>query len=100
MYYYPVLTITPTYFDRHRGFAMGAVLAGSGVGGVVMALVLQNFLDKYGVAWALRILGIWNFVIGIGVASVIKERHTGGNGRRSTMPNQALLRKGTFWYQV
>ncbi|KAK7464994.1 hypothetical protein VKT23_006203 [Stygiomarasmius scandens] len=101
MYYYPIMTLAPTYFDRHRGFAMGVILAGSGVGGLVMALVLQNLLDKYGIGWALRVLGIWNFVVGIGVASVVRARDTSGssNGRSSTLPNKSLMKKGTFWYQ-
>ncbi|THV04392.1 MFS general substrate transporter [Dendrothele bispora CBS 962.96] len=107
MYYYPLITLAPTYFDRHRGFAMGVILAGSGVGGLVMALVLQNLLDRYGIAWALRILGVWNFMVGIGVATVVRgqrQRGENGNGAAgagggSSMPNRSLMRRGTFWYQ-
>ncbi|THV04397.1 MFS general substrate transporter [Dendrothele bispora CBS 962.96] len=104
MYYYPLITLAPTYFDRHRGFAMGVILAGSGVGGLVMALVLQNLLDRYGIAWALRILGVWNFMVGIGVATVVRgqrQRGENGNGAAgagggSSMPNRSLMRRGTF----
>ncbi|THU82127.1 MFS general substrate transporter [Dendrothele bispora CBS 962.96] len=107
MYYYPLMTLAPTYFDRHRGFAMGLILAGSGVGGLVMALVLQNLLDRYGIGWALRILGVWNFVVGVGVAMVVRGQRQsggenangGGNGGGSSMPNKSLMRRGTFWYQ-
>lgn len=42
MFYFPIMSITPVYFDRHRGFAMGAILAGSGVGGIVMGKYLQS----------------------------------------------------------
>ncbi|KAF5334178.1 hypothetical protein D9758_014827 [Tetrapyrgos nigripes] len=101
MYYYPLITFAPMYFDRHRGFAMGTILAGSGVGGLVMALVLQHLLDKYGIGWSLRILGIWNLAVGVGVASVVRGKDSGGggNGRSSTLPNKSLMRRGTFWYQ-
>ncbi|THU88506.1 MFS general substrate transporter [Dendrothele bispora CBS 962.96] len=102
MYYYPLMTLAPTYFDRHRGFAMGLILAGSGVGGLVMALVLQNLLDQYGIGWALRILGVWNFVVGVGVAMVVRgQRQSGGESGNggSSMPNKSLMRRGTFWYQ-
>lgn len=36
MFYFPIMSTAPVYFDRHRGFAMGVILAGSGVGGVVI----------------------------------------------------------------
>ncbi|KAF5383380.1 hypothetical protein D9757_008389 [Collybiopsis confluens] len=107
MYYFPLLSIAPTYFDRHRGFAMGFILAGSGIGGLVMALVLQFLLDHYGVQWALRILGIWNLVVAIPVSLVVKQRPgygqssqgSGAASRIRSTVNSTLLRKGTFWYQ-
>ncbi|KAF8890076.1 major facilitator superfamily domain-containing protein [Infundibulicybe gibba] len=86
MYYFPIMSITPVYFDRHRGFAMGVILAGSGVGGLVIAPVLQLLLDKHGVHWALRILAIWNL--------------PGFNGVRRTRVNMGLVKRGTFLYQV
>ncbi|KAJ3899776.1 MFS general substrate transporter [Lentinula edodes] len=108
MYYFPLMTLAPIYFDRHRGFAMGTILAGSGVGGLVMALVLQFLLDHYGIQWALRILGVWNLAVAVPVSMVIRHRVGYGLGLQSqrasqnrarTMVNNALLRKGTFWYQ-
>ncbi|KAJ3838249.1 MFS general substrate transporter [Lentinula raphanica] len=107
MYYFPLMTLAPTYFDRHRGFAMGMILAGSGVGGLVMALVLQFLLDHYGIQWALRILGIWNLAVAIPVSMVVRHRPgfgfgsqalRGTNRARATI-NKALLKRGTFWYQ-
>ncbi len=105
MYYFPIISITPIYFDRHRAFAMGFVLAGSGLGGLVMALVLQFLLDHYGIHWALRILGIWNLAVAIPVSLVVKHRPGFGVGRTSTDRARTritgpLLRKWTFWYQV
>lgn len=109
MYYFPLMTLAPIYFDRHRGFAMGTILAGSGVGGLVMALVLQFLLDHYGIQWALRILGVWNLAVAIPVSMVVRhrvgyglgaQRQRGSQNRTRTMVNNALLRKGTFWYQV
>ncbi|KAL6304829.1 MFS general substrate transporter [Sparassis latifolia] len=74
LYYFPIMSLTPAYFDRHRGAAMGIVLAGSGVGGLVLAPVFHLLLDRYGIRWALRIPGIWNFVLGIPVASVLTKK--------------------------
>ncbi|KAJ3783088.1 MFS general substrate transporter [Lentinula aff. detonsa] len=107
MYYFPLMSLAPTYFDRHRGLAMGIILAGSGVGGLVMALVLQFLLDHHGIQWALRILGIWNLAVAIPVSLVVKHRPEYGLGspgsmgsnRAHTTINQTLLKRGTFWYQ-
>ncbi|RDB21688.1 putative transporter ESBP6 [Hypsizygus marmoreus] len=100
MYYFPIMSITPVYFDKHRGFAMGVILAGSGVGGLVLAPVLQVLLDKYGVRWALRILGIWNLIIGIPVACVVRHRSGFGMRRGRTRMNMGLVKRGTFLYQA
>ncbi|KAF9064749.1 MFS general substrate transporter [Rhodocollybia butyracea] len=83
MYYFPIMTLAPIYFDRHRGAALGFILAGSGVGGLVMAQVLQYLLDHYGVQWALRILGIWNLGVAIPISLVVKHRPGFGFGSRS-----------------
>ncbi|KAJ7221791.1 major facilitator superfamily domain-containing protein [Mycena haematopus] len=102
LYYFPIMTIAPTYFDRHRGFAMGCILSGAGVGGLVMAPVLQALLDKYGVHGALRILAVWNFVVGIPIACVVRRRpgfDIAGSGAR-TRVNMALVKRGTFLYQA
>ncbi|KAK7058109.1 monocarboxylate transporter [Favolaschia claudopus] len=107
LYYFPIITIAPTYFDRHRGFAKGCILAGSGVGGLVIAPVLQLLLDRYGVRNALRILAGWNFVVAIPVACIVEKK--AGFGGVSTVSSQtsgvtrlnmALVRRGTFFYQA
>jgi MFS family permease len=93
------MTIAPTYFDRHRGFAMGCILSGAGIGGLVMAPVLQVLLDKYGIRGALRILALWNFVVGFPVACVARRR-SGFDAAARTRVNMALVKRGTFLYQV
>ncbi|KAF7369838.1 Monocarboxylate transporter [Mycena sanguinolenta] len=83
LYYFPIMTIAPTYFDRHRGFAMGCILSGAGIGGLVMAPVLQVLFGQ-----------VWPWVI---------RRRPGfdgtGNGA-STRINMALVKRGTFLYQA
>ncbi|KAK7058108.1 monocarboxylate transporter [Favolaschia claudopus] len=109
LYYFPIMTIAPTYFDRHRGFAMGFILSGAGIGGLVLAPVLQILIDKYGVRNALRILAGWNFLVGIPVACVVKRRAGfsgagagagAGAGSGATRLNLALVGRGTFLYQA
>jgi MFS family permease len=102
MYYFPIMSLTPVYFDRHRGFAMGFVLSGAGFGGLVFAPVLRHLLDHVGIHWALRILGIWNLVVGLPVASVVRQRPGFGARApsRSARVNMKLVTKGTFLWQV
>ncbi|KAF7362833.1 putative transporter ESBP6 [Mycena venus] len=100
LYYFPIMSIAPTYFDRHRGFAMGCILSGAGVGGLVMAPVLQVLLDRYGVRTALRILAGWNFAVGVPVACVIRRRADLNRAEgASTRLNMGLVKRGTFLYQ-
>ncbi|KAF8875252.1 major facilitator superfamily domain-containing protein [Mucidula mucida] len=103
MYYFPLMTITPVYFDRHRGFAMGVILAGAGVGGLALAPVTQAMLDELGIGWTLRALGIWNFAVAVPICFVVKPREGFGlnaNGERArTRLNMSLVRRGTFLYQ-
>lgn len=94
------MSLTPAYFDRHRGAAMGIVLAGAGIGGLVLAPVVHALLDKTGIRWTLRILGVWNFVLGIPVASVLKNKHPAARGHSQSRMSMAMIKKGTFILQV
>ncbi|KAH9935983.1 MFS general substrate transporter [Epithele typhae] len=101
MYYFPLMSLTPAYFDRNRGAAMGIVLAGSGVGGLVLSPVFHTLLTTVGIRWALRILGIWNLMLSIPICSVLTKKHrsaAGATGRSRV--SMALLRRGTFVLQV
>ncbi|KAI0368932.1 MFS general substrate transporter [Pilatotrama ljubarskyi] len=101
MYYFPIMSLTPAYFDRNRGAAMGIVLAGSGVGGLVLSPVFHTLLTRLGIQWALRILAIWNFVLGIPISCVVTKKHgAAANAAGSTRVSMALVKRGTFILQV
>ncbi|KAI9507798.1 major facilitator superfamily domain-containing protein [Russula earlei] len=71
-YTIPVTSLTPVYFDRHRGFAMGIAMAGSGAGGLVLAPVTQSLLARFGAPVTLRILGVWNLAVCIPISFVMR----------------------------
>ncbi|KAI0066396.1 monocarboxylate transporter [Artomyces pyxidatus] len=96
--YYPIMSLTPPFFDRHRGFAMGTVLAGSGIGGLVLAPALHILLERVGIRLTLRILGLWNLVVGIPVACVVR-RPPGFSRRGAARINLSLAKRGTFMLQ-
>jgi MFS family permease len=66
--YFPILSVVPEYFDRHRGSAMGFVLSGAGVGAVAFSLAVQSLIDKLGVRWTLRVLCFCNLLISSPIA--------------------------------
>lgn len=51
------VTITPTWYTTHRGLAMGIILAGTGVGGLVWAPAIQTINATMGFRIGLRING-------------------------------------------
>ncbi|CAG8171206.1 unnamed protein product [Penicillium olsonii] len=57
--YTPVLGVIGHYFKRRRAAAMGIVISGSSLGGVVWPIMLQKLIynPNVGFAWALRIVG-------------------------------------------
>jgi MFS family permease len=96
MLYYPVTSLTPPFFDKHRGFAMGIALSGSGAGGLFFAPVIQALIARWGVSATLRILGVWNFVVLIPIAFIIRRPP----GYSPVRPSLALAKRGAFILQV
>ena len=98
------MSLAPRFFDRNRGLAMGFILSGIGVGGLVLAPTVQALIQRVGVRWTLRILGLWSFVLMVPVALVprhppgFEARRRGGPG--GSRFNADLLKRGTFIAQV
>ena len=103
MLYFPIMSTAPRFYDRNRGFAMGVILSGIGIGGLVLAPTVSSLIQKVGVRWTLRILAMWTFVLMLPVAFVPRqppgfEARRRGNSRLRL--NGSLFRKGTFLAQV
>ncbi|KAF8265753.1 major facilitator superfamily domain-containing protein [Lactarius quietus] len=96
MLYYPMTSLTPPFFDKHRGFAMGIALSGSGAGGLVFAPVTQFLFDRWGASATLRILGVWNFVVLVPISFII----TRPTGYSPVRPSLALAKRGAFIFQL
>jgi MFS family permease len=54
--YIPILAAPSQWFEKRRAFVAGLAIAGSGVGGMVLAPVVQILLEKVGFRWTLRLL--------------------------------------------
>jgi MFS family permease len=53
--YSPVVTFLDEWFLRRKGLAFGIMWAGTGLGGVVVPLLLQFLLNRFGFRTALRV---------------------------------------------
>lgn len=56
---FPAMAAVTQYFDKKRAAALGAVVAGSSIGGVVMPIALSKMLNStsLGFGWSVRIIG-------------------------------------------
>ena len=62
---------------------------------------MNALISKLGIGWALRILGIWNFVVGIPVSCVVKKRGNLYSLQRSTARmDLTVAKRGAFIWQV
>ncbi|KAI0088058.1 monocarboxylate transporter [Irpex rosettiformis] len=102
LFYFPILSLTPMYFDRHRGFAVGLVLSGAGVGGLVLSPIIHSLITHLNIQWTLRILGLWNFAVGIPISFVVKRKpgRPIPSGTGSTRLNASVAKRGTFIWQA
>lgn len=52
------LNILPQWFRRKRNLAIGISASGSGAGGIIFNLAMQEIMNRYSYKWALRAQGI------------------------------------------
>ncbi|KAI0474940.1 MFS general substrate transporter [Xylariaceae sp. FL0804] len=53
----PAISTASTYFDRHRGLALGLVASGTVTGGLVFPAMARQLLPSAGFAWTVRAMG-------------------------------------------
>jgi MFS family permease len=69
----PVMSIIPRWFIKRRGMAMGLVMAGSAVGGVIAPLLTQWLISAYDWRWAYIVLGIIILIIAVPLAQFMRH---------------------------
>ncbi|TQS33141.1 hypothetical protein Golomagni_06524, partial [Golovinomyces magnicellulatus] len=72
----PAFASVSQYFDKKRAAAMGVVVSGSSIGGIVIPLVLSKLLNdsSVGFGWSVRIIGFIMLPFIIFACVGIKER--------------------------
>ena len=67
-------TLPAQWFSSKLGTANGLVKLGGGLGATILAVVVQALIDKVGIPWTFRILGLFTLASGIPAALLVKER--------------------------
>jgi MFS family permease len=55
--YVPTMAVAPTWFNKRRGLALGIIISGSGVGGMIWPPILRALITHIGVRNTLRVSG-------------------------------------------
>lgn len=74
MVYISIVSVIPQWFTTRRGTAMGICSAGSGIGCLALSPMVTSLVAKYGLPWAIRIIGIMAFCICTIAAFFIRTR--------------------------
>ncbi|ORZ09610.1 major facilitator superfamily domain-containing protein, partial [Absidia repens] len=69
------MVIAPQWFSKRRGFAMGVMMSGAGVGGGGMPFLMNELNENLGGAWCYRVLGIISFVVSLMCKDKKPNRH-------------------------
>lgn len=96
--YFPILSAAPEYFSAHRGSAMGFILSGAGIGGLVFSPLIRALITAIGPRWTLRFLCFLNLIISLPIA--ITAAPSRFVGRRPTHVNLKLALKPAFLFSV
>ena len=72
-------TLPAQWFSSKLGTANGLVKVGGGIGSSILAVVVQALIDKVGIPWTFRILGLFSLASGIPAALLIRERASPNN---------------------
>ncbi|KAG2195169.1 hypothetical protein INT47_006451 [Mucor saturninus] len=72
--YVTVMAVTPQWFTKNRGIALGIVAGGSGMGGLIVPFIMTPLNRNLGYAWTYRILGFICLVCDIIACIFVKER--------------------------
>ncbi|KAF7941283.1 hypothetical protein BELL_0001g00230 [Botrytis elliptica] len=96
--YYPILSTAPEYFTTHRGSAMGFILSGAGIGGLVFSPLIRFLLTSIGPRWTLRLLSLLVLIIALPIAATAAPSRF--IGRRQTHVDLKLAIKPAFIFSV
>ncbi|CAI7654923.1 unnamed protein product [Penicillium glandicola] len=95
--YAPCILLMEEWFDRRKGLAFGVMWAGTGIGGVVLPIVMEQLLGKYGFRITLRGFAVVLFVLTGPLVYFVKPRVPIADHQPSPpLPNFGFMLTSTF----
>ena len=68
------MAVVGHWFKRRRGYALGIIIAGSSLGGVVYPVMLRQLQHRFGFPWAVRIAGFVTLACLVVAGLTVKTR--------------------------
>ncbi|KAK5120507.1 hypothetical protein LTR85_006162 [Meristemomyces frigidus] len=93
----PTITYLDEWFVRRKGLAIGIMWAGDGAGGVIMAIVLQALLSRYGFRVALRCIACAFVILMAPLLLFVKPRLPIPMASAVRPIDTSFLRSPVFW---
>ncbi|KAI9494789.1 major facilitator superfamily domain-containing protein [Zychaea mexicana] len=72
--YVTIMAVAPQYFDRKRGFALGLIASGSGIGGLIMPFIMTPINRSLGGGWTYRVVGFVCLACDLLACILVKDR--------------------------
>ncbi|KAG1088056.1 hypothetical protein G6F39_011748 [Rhizopus arrhizus] len=72
--YMSIMGVAPQWFHKRRGLALGMVASGSGIGGLVVPLIMNSINTSLGPGWTYRILGFICLLCDIVACILVRPR--------------------------
>ncbi|KAJ6163458.1 hypothetical protein N7497_003437 [Penicillium chrysogenum] len=95
--YAPCILLMEEWFDRRKGLAFGVMWAGTGIGGVVLPIVMEQLLGRYGFRVTLRAFAVVLFILTAPLVYFVKPRVPIADNRPSPPPpNFRFMFTSTF----
>ncbi|KAI8394330.1 major facilitator superfamily domain-containing protein [Radiomyces spectabilis] len=82
MLYVTIMGIAPQWFNRRRGLALGIIVSGSGVGGLIMPFIMQPINAKLGAPWTYRVIGFVCLLCDVVACILVKDKYPRIKGRK------------------
>jgi MFS family permease len=94
--YSPCILLMEDWFDKRRGLAFGVMWAGTGLGGVILPIVMECLLDRFGFRLTLRAFAIALFVLTAPLVYFVKPRVPVAERPEPPRTNLHFLMTSTF----
>ncbi|KAE8415438.1 monocarboxylate transporter [Aspergillus pseudocaelatus] len=94
--YMPSMTVPPTWFSKRSGLALGIISAGTGIGGLVFAPVIQACINVIGFRNTLRLIGCLSTLLICASGLVIYWEPSTAARLREEAAGRSLSRR-LFW---